>query len=153
MSNIQEKIAFHEEQIRKLRELGNLLSDPQIAATARELLLKSTVINVSVEATAEPRVERRPRRQAGRKRNLKKKALEIVRESAHLLTAREISEIMALDGFTFRAKNKKVAVSKALRSLADEKEIVSHRGEKDKSAIKYGRLPSLLNLPVQETTH
>jgi hypothetical protein len=148
--NIKAKIALHEEQIRKLKELDALLSDPEMAVTAREILLASARVAPATHSEPERRVRRNP---AGRKRNLKKRALEIVRSSASLLTAKDVAEIMEKEGYTFRAKNSAVAVSKALRSLAQQKEIDLKRGDRDKSAIKYGALPSLLTLPVQETTH
>jgi hypothetical protein len=153
MHNIDSKIAAKEEEIRRLKLLKELLDDPEIAAVAKAQLLKQAEIKVVAQSQRErekPRLSRR----SGRKRQLKKRALEIVKKSTEKLTAKEVAEQLEKQGFAFKAKDKTVAVSKALRSLADEKEIEAVPGEKSKSAIRYSAPPSLLNLPVQENfTH
>jgi hypothetical protein len=149
MNNIDSKIASHEEEIRRLKLLRELLSDPELAAVAKEQLLKQTEMKAAAQSRQEGGATR-PRKRSGGKRQLKKRALEIVTKSTAMLTAKEVAEQLEKEGFTFKAKDKTVAVSKALRSLADEKEIQAIPGEKSKSAIKYSAPPSLLNLPVQE---
>lgn len=143
--DLKGKISFHEEQIRKLRQLEDLLRDPDIAATATDLLLQQS--STPVRGSRHPHMRKR-----GRKRNLKNRALEIVKRSTQEMSARDVVAELEKEGFAFRAKNRMVAVSKVLRSLAGEREIVSIPGAQPKAAIRYSALPSLLTLPVQETT-
>jgi hypothetical protein len=145
MNTIDSKIASHEEEIRRLKLLKELLDNPELAAVAKEQLLKQA----DMKARSLPQQERetaRPRRRSSHRRQLKKRALEIVTKSTEQLTARDVAEQLGKSGFTYEA----VAVSKALRALADEKEINAAPGEKPKSAIKYSAPPSLLGMPVQE---
>ena len=150
MKNIDSIIAAHEEKIRRLKLLKELLGDPELAALVKGQLSKQAEMTVA----AQPQQDRemtRLRRRSGRKRQLKKRALEIVQKSTpEMLTAKQVADQLEKEGFVFKAKDKTVAVSKALRSLADEKEIQSRPGEKSKSAIRYSAPPSLRNLPVQE---
>jgi hypothetical protein len=153
MNNIDSKIAACEEEIRRLKLLKELLGYPELAAVAKEQLLKQAE-PVRAAQPEQGRERSRPRRRSSRKRQLKKRALEIVKKSTAMLTAKQVTEQLEKEGFNFKAKDRAVAVSKALRALSEEKEIQALPGEKSKSAIRYSAPPSLLNLPVQENiTH
>jgi hypothetical protein len=149
-TNVQNAL---DDKIRKLQQLRDLLSDPEIARLARSILSKpngAVATTVAASAiTAPTRRGRPPKRKRG---SLKTKALEIVRKSTGPLSAKAVAEAMESEGFSFEAQDKFIAVSKALRSLAKATKIHYKPGDRPKAAIMYSRLPSLV--PVQgETRH
>src|SRR5439155_4695908 len=105
MNDIRTKIAALEEQVRKLKVLDQLLSDPEVAAAAKEQLIKQA----AATASSRDKSDARPRRRNGRKRGLKKKALEIVSKSTVMLTAKQVAELIEKEGFNIKAENKTVA--------------------------------------------
>ena len=139
MNSIEFKIAALEEEIRKLKLFRDLLKDPEFAAIAKEQLLKQAEVK---GAAHQPQERETPRPRRRTRRQLKKRALDIVTNSTEPLTAKDVTEKLASQKFDYDA----VAVSKALRSLAREGEIRATPGEKAKSAIRYSALPSLLNV-------
>jgi hypothetical protein len=147
--DIRNKIDSLKSQIKKLELLEQLMGDPEVAAMARSLLFRQTTLPSGARVSATVRIQNRLRKG---KPGLKRKAFDVVQGTTKPLTAKEVTDLMEQDGFNIRSKNKTVAVSKALRSLAVEHKILHSRGEKVKAAIKYSPLPSLLSVPVQERT-
>jgi hypothetical protein len=150
-TNIQNAI---DDKIRKLQQLRDLLSDPEIAKIARNILSHPNATASAIDAGASDTLSGQaiPRRFTKKKRGtLVKKVAAIISESAVPLTARQVADVLEVDGFEFKANDKYVSVSKALRGLALNKKIGDMRGDHAKAAIRYTRLPSLV--PVQETRH
>jgi hypothetical protein len=131
-------------RLKKVRLLGELLGDPEIAAVARTILATPDI------GVPMPKPNIRKGRTGRGKRGLKKKALDIVKRSTAPLSAKEVAEAMEREGFTFESVDKAVAVSKALRTLAKSQKIGHKKGDRPKDAIMYTRLPTLV--PVQERT-
>lgn len=137
--NIQSAL---DEKIRKLQQLRDLLSDPEIAKIARNLLSQRNGAEppAPTPVSSSANVTRRIRR-SGRKRGaLLKAALDIVKSAAKPLTAKDVTGFMELNGFNFEAKDKQIAVSKALRVLAGQRRIGSERTGRGKAPLVYSPL-------------
>lgn len=124
-----------DEHIRKLQQLRDLLADPEIAKFARNLLGQKTATpNAPAEA-------RRPQKRAEKKRGaLPRAALAVIQASSRKLAAKEVAHILDSQGFLFKASDKEVATSKALRLLADKHQVAAERSGPGKAAILYGPL-------------
>jgi hypothetical protein len=148
-----------DDKIRKLQQLRDLLSDPEIAKIARSILSRrdasGTAVDAVMAAISPARAPANVRRKRKKKRGiLVKKVFEMVRDSTVPLTAKEVALALDRDGFDFKAEDKIVSVSKALRSLAAKQKINHKRGQHAKAAISYSRLPSLVPVvTVQEMRH
>jgi hypothetical protein len=156
-NNIQTAL---DEKIRKLTQLRDLLSDPEIAKIARNILSQPRTAKPAIDADisivlpasqSTPRARRTLKKKRG---TLVKKVAEIVTQSTSALTARDVADALESQGFNIQAQDKAIAVSKALRTLATKQKIIAKKGDHAKAAISYMRLPSLVPLiPVQEMRH
>lgn len=121
---------------RKLQQLHELLNDPEIAPEVRQLFAQRNGTAAPPSATAQPQ------RRGGRRKSKKlvRVALEVVQRSEGPVSARHVADQMEQEGFRFSAGNKYIAVSKALRRMADEKEIHAETGPTPKAPIMYSRI-------------
>lgn len=124
-----------DEHIRKLQQLRDLLADPEIAKFARNLLTQKPTTS---SETAEPK--RAPKRVGKKRGALPMAALAVIQASARKLAAKEVAHILDSQGFPFKASDKEVATSKALRLLADKHQVAAERSGPGKAAILYGPL-------------
>jgi hypothetical protein len=148
------------ERIKRLQLLDDLLRDPEMAAAAREALAVESLakpgIGYSVtvgNAAQNSRPARRRNPSPKRRGTLIMKALDVVKASEKALTAKEVAERMRRDGFAFGAKSPNVAVSKALRTLAEDHKIEAAQNGHARAAIHYSRIVSSNPfLPMGATT-
>jgi hypothetical protein len=143
-----------DDSIRKLTQLRELLTDPEIAAYVRRILKEQddAVVQRAETAAVMPRSTRLRRRRKEKRGTLVRAAFNVVKNSSDLVSAKKVASVLESEGYTFEAKDKCVAVSKALRTLARDQKIKQVRtGSNPKAPILYGPMNSSL-FPVQERT-
>jgi hypothetical protein len=157
--NIQTLI---DRKIKKLQALRDLLADPEMVELVQTMLVGNAPKPATVAASQEmqfefPRPPRKYRRHGG---SLIDQAYKSLRQHGERTTAKDLADFMRSSGYKFKARDANIAVSKALRILADLGRIKAERGEHAKAAIVYWAPqpdPSLdlaTEFPAQEeTTH
>ena len=131
-------IALIDRRILKLKQARELLADPEMYELLRSIFSNlpkaaSTADSQGVQLEL-PRTPRKYRRRGG---SLVERTFEHLREYMEPTTAKDLADFMVSKGYRFHAKNRNVAVSKALRQLANAGRIQSRRGDHAKSPIFY----------------
>lgn len=130
-----------EGKIRKLQKLYELMEDPEVEAEVSQLFARR---NGDVAPVTKPApIAELPRRKStrkGKKQNMARSAFDLINKSDAQLTARDVADQLEKQGFKFAAGDKYVAVSKALRWLWKNGEIVGRKsGSTPKAPILYSR--------------
>lgn len=134
-----------ENRIKKLQQLHDLLGDPDISAEVESLYShrngaspaepqKPQIMRVTTHTSPTPK-----RKKRGSGRQMTRHAVAVVNEASTPITARDVADVMTEAGFHFKAGNKYIAVSKALRRVSEDGEIKSIPGPSPKAPITYFR--------------
>lgn len=129
-----DNLTLIDRKIRKLQQLRDLLADPEIAEFVQTMFAKSAPAKFQATQLVLPKPRRKYERRGG---SLVDKTYKSLREFGEPTTAKELAEFMKSGGYKFKAKDPNIAVSKALRQLADIQKISSRRGEHAKAPIVY----------------
>jgi hypothetical protein len=131
--------AVIDRKIKKLQQLRDLLADSEMA----ELVQAMFVDAVPKPATGAPsqgnqlefpKLRRKYQRTGGSLLDQTYKSLLAYHQRA---TAKDLADFMQRTGYRFKAKDPNIAVSKALRLLAEAGKITAQRGDNPKAAITY----------------
>jgi hypothetical protein len=151
--------ALIDRKIQKLRQLQSLLADPEMAELVQTMFASKPATGAASQQAELnlPKVRKAYQRQGG---SLIEETYRYLREWGEPATAKDLADFMQSSGYNFKAKDRHIAVSKALRQLAVRR-IKHKRGDHAKAPIIYwvdsdsiagamGRAGD--QVPVQETT-
>ena len=141
-----------QDRLDKLQQMANWFdADPALMPLFRALFID--VVQIAPPKTTKPLSITPARRKYHRRGgSLVDHTFKSLREYGEPTTAKELAQFMASSGYEFKAKDPNIAVSKALRFLAETGKIQSKRGAHAKAPIIYWIAAAVVNVdqvPVQ----
>jgi hypothetical protein len=128
-------ILLIDRRIRKLQKLKGVLADPEMSELLQEMFTGSSkVVPVAASQPTQlplSKARRKYKRNGGS--SLIERTYESLRKYGEGTSAKELADFMKSSGYKFKAKDANIAVSKALRLLADLGRIKAVRGQHAKT--------------------